>query len=112
MVRRKELILAGMFAVAVSASANVGTVAAELSADGSAFNVTFANHAHETNSLWAVYGPADSGDCTNGWAHVERLGTVTPETNTWTYAAPEGWGDSVRAIRFVLSSDPFDYAYD
>ena len=107
-MKRLVLILA---AVSVAAAhGNTGAVSATLE-DGT-FSVSFANHAHETNSLWAVYGPADSGDGTNGWAHVERLGTVTPETNTWTYAAPEGWGDSVRAIRFILSSDPFDYAYD
>lgn len=106
-MKRLVLILA---AASVAAYGNTGTVSATLE-DGT-FSVSFADHAHETNSLWAVYGPGDSGDGTNGWDHVERLGTVTPETNTWTYAAPEGWGDSVRAIRFVLSSDPFDYAYD
>ena len=106
-MKRLAMILA---AASVAAYGNTGTVSATLE-DGT-FSVSFANHAHETNSLWAVYGPADSGDGTNGWAHVERLGTVTPETNTWTYAAPAGWGETVRAVRFVLSSDPFDYAYD
>lgn len=94
-----------------SASANTATVAAELSQDGTAFTATFAGHANETNSLWVVYGASDMGEGTNGWAHVERLGTVMPETNFWTYAAPAGWGDTMKAIRFVLSEVPYDYDY-
>ncbi|MBR1588490.1 MAG: autotransporter-associated beta strand repeat-containing protein, partial [Kiritimatiellae bacterium] len=102
-------------AVAVAAMAaavaygNTGTVTASL--DGDAFTVSFENHAHETNSLWVVYDGFDYGPGTNGWAHVERLGTVTPETNAWTYAAPAGWGETVRAIRFILSEIPYDYDY-
>ena len=104
--------VAGLMAMAsVAAFANTGTVTAELSGDESAFNVSFANHAHETNSLWVVYDGFDYGHSTNGWGHVERLGMVTPETNTWTYAAPAGWGETVRAIRFILSEVPYDYDY-
>ena len=106
----KKMTMAVVAIVAGVAHGNTGTASATLE-DGT-FNVSFANHAHETNSLWVVYGSFDYGLGTNGWAHVERLGTVTPETNTWTYAAPAGWGETVRAVRFVLSSDPFDYAYD
>ena len=95
----------------VAAFANTGTVTAELSGDESAFNVSFANHAHETNSLWVVDDGFDYGPGTNGWGHVERLGMVTPETNTWTYATPAGWGTTVRAIRFILSEVPYDYDY-
>ena len=94
---------------AAIAYGNTGTVTASL--DGDAFTVAFANHAHETNSLWVVYGPGDSGLGTNGWAHVERLGTVTPGTNAWTYPAPAGWGETVKAIRFILSEVPYDYDY-
>ena len=104
--------VAGLMAMAsVAAFANTGTVTVELSGDESAFEVAFDNHAHETNSLWVVYGSYDYGLGTNGWDHVERLGTVTPETNTWTYATPSGWGDRVRAIRFILSEVPYDYDY-
>ena len=105
----KVMIMAGTLAMASAVTANTGTVTAAL--DGGTFNVAFANHAHETNSLWVVYGPGDSGTGTNGWAHVERLGTVTPETNAWTYPAPAGWGETVKAIRFILSEVPYDYDY-
>ena len=98
------LVLASMVA-----GANTGTVTATL-VDGT-FNVSFANHAHETNSLWVVYDSYDNGSGTNGWSHVERLGTVTPETNSWAYAAPAGWGTTVGAIRFILSEVPYDYDY-
>ena len=73
---------AGIFCCALLAAglqANTGTVTAELSGD--TFNVSFDNHAHETNSLWVVYGSFDYGLGTNGWDHVERLGTVTPEAS-------------------------------
>ncbi|MBR1587122.1 MAG: hypothetical protein IJ658_02235, partial [Kiritimatiellae bacterium] len=105
----KRLVLILAAASVAAAYGNTGAVSATL--EGGAFNVSFANHAHETNSLWVVYGSFDYGLGTNGWAHVERLGTVTPETNTWTYAAPDGWGESVKAIRFILSEVPYDYDY-
>ena len=104
--------LAAAFAAAPDASAApAATVAASLSQDGTAFTAAFANHASETNSLFVVYDASDKGAGTNGWAHVERLGTVTPETDFWTYPAPAGWGDTVKALRFVLSEVPYDYDY-
>lgn len=110
MLRKAKYAVVSVAAIAAAAAyGNTGTVTATLE-DGT-FNVSFANHAHETNSLWVVYGSYDYGLGTNGWDHVERLGTVTPETNTWTYAAPSGWGDRVRAIRFILSEVPYDYDY-
>lgn len=89
--------------------ARTGTVSVEK--DGETFNVTFANHANETNGLWVVYGAADRGEGTNGWEQVSFLGTVTPATNSWQYVVPAGWGDSVKAIRFILSEVPYDYDY-
>ena len=105
----KKTILGILVFVGMAAGANTGTVTATL--EGGTFNVAFANHAHETNSLWVVYDGFDYGPGTNGWGHVERLGTVTPETNSWTYAAPAGWGETVKAIRFILSEVPYDYDY-
>ena len=64
-MKRLVLILA---ATSVAAYGNTGAVSATLE-DG-AFSVSFADHAHETNSLWAVYGPADSGDGTNGTSRI------------------------------------------
>ena len=105
----RKTLLGILVFVGMAAGANTGTVTAELS--GGTFNVAFANHAHETNSLWVVYDGFDYGSGTNGWGHVERLGTVYPETNTWTYAAPAGWGETVKALRFILSEVPYDYDY-
>ena len=87
--------------------ARTGTVS--VAKEGETFNVAFAAHANETNGLWVVFGSADRGEGTNGWEHVEFLGTVTPATNFWQYAVPTGWGDSVKAIRFILSEVPYDY---
>ena len=109
-MKRKSLLISVAFALS-SVFANTGTVTAELSADGTAFNVTFANHANETNSLWVVYGASDRGEGTNGWEQVERLGTVYPSTASWEYAVPSGWGGAVKAIRFILSEVPYDYDY-
>ena len=107
-MKRESLLMFFAFALS-SVLANTGTVTAELSADGTAFNVTFANHANETNSLWVVYGASDRGEGTNGWEQVERLGTVYPSTASWEYAVPSGWGGAVKAIRFILSEVPYDY---
>ena len=110
MLRKAKYAVVAVAAIAAAvAYGNTGTLTAELS--GGAFNVAFANHANETNSLWVVYDGFDYGLGTNAWGHVERLGTVTPETNSWTYAVPSGWGERVKAIRFVLSEVPYDYDY-
>ena len=89
--------------------ARTGTVSVEK--DGETFNATFANHVHETNGLWVVYGAADRGEGTNGWEHVEFLQTVYPGTGAVTYPVPAGWGDTVKAIRFIMSEVPYDYDY-
>ena len=46
----KMMIMAGTLAMTSAVTANTGTVTASI--DGDAFNVSFAGHAHETNSLW------------------------------------------------------------
>ena len=110
MLRKAKYAVVSVAAIAAAAAyGNTGTVTVTL--EEGAFNVSFASHAHETNSLWVVYDGFDYGPGTNGWGHVERLGTVTPETNTWTYAVPTGWGETVKAIRFILSEVPYDYGF-
>ena len=89
--------------------ARTGTLSVEK--DGEAFNVTFADHVHETNGLWVVYGAADKGSSTNGWENVEFLQPVYPETESVTYSAPAGWGDTVKTIRFILSEVPYEVDY-
>ena len=108
---RGACLAAAVAATQTADAARNATVAASLSQDGTAFTASFAGHASETNSLWVVYGASDMGSGTNGWAHVERLGTVLPGTASWTCAAPAGWGDTVKALRFVLSEVPYDYDY-
>ena len=61
----KKTILGILVFVGMAAGANTGTVTATL--EGGTFNVAFANHAHETNSLWVVYDGFDYGPGTNGW---------------------------------------------
>ena len=73
MLRKPKHAVVAVAAIAVAAAyGNTGTVTASLEDD--AFTVSFANHAHETNSLWVVYDGFDYGPGTNGWGHVERLG--------------------------------------
>ena len=102
-MKKARVLVAALAGVAAAAYANTGTVTAELS--GGTFNVSFANHAHETNSLWVVYDGFDYGPGTNGWGHVERLGTVYPETDTWTYAVPAGWGETYDLRRTTCADD-------
>lgn len=49
----KMMIMAGTLAMTSAVTANTGTVTATI--DGDAFNVSFAGHAHETNSLWVQH---------------------------------------------------------
>ena len=97
--------------VASFAWARTGTVEVSQDSGSGAFTATFANHASETNGLWVVYGATDRGEGTNGWEHVEFLQTVYPETGSVTYPAPAGWGDTVKAIRFIMSEVPYDVDY-
>ncbi|MDO5318957.1 MAG: DUF2341 domain-containing protein, partial [bacterium] len=58
------------------------------------------------NVLYAGYGPTAGGDGSDGWAHFDRVGVISPETTTLTYPLPAGWGTVVKALRFFLVAQP------
>ena len=52
-----------------------------------------------SNKLYIAYGGKDKGTNPAAWAHLEYLGVVAPETNTWRVAVPsQAWH-----CRFFLS---------
>ena len=111
-MKKPLLATAAVLGVALSALANTGTISvAESPEKANTLVVTFADHVHETNGLWVVYGATDRGAGTSGWTHAEFLQTVRPEDESVEYALPDGWGDGVKALRFLLSEVPYDYDY-
>ena len=74
--------------------------------------LAFAPTATETNTLYMAYGEADQGDDIDAWDHVDLVGVIPPETNTWTCAMPYGWGNTSLNARFFLAKGvalPYDY---
>ena len=108
--------LSGVFVVAMACStvqaAHTGSfdITSTNLVGGVATSLTlsFGNHAHETNGLWVAYGQEDF-ETTNGWDCVRFLATVSPETDTYTFNLPAGWGcETLHAVRFFLSEVPYE----
>lgn len=57
---------------------------------------------HLTATLYVAYGPTAGGNSTNGWAHVEKVADVSPNTDRIAYVLPESWGKDDFVIRFFL----------
>ena len=77
--------------------------------------LAFADHSGAKLGLYMAYGAEDAGSSTNGWANVEYVGAVAPDTDTMTVSLPSGWGtDDKMAARFFLSEVPYpvDYTLD
>ena len=65
----------------------------------------------ETRYLAVAYGGTDAGDDCAAWSVTNILGEVGTSTTSYSCAAPEGWGKSVRAMRFFLlekETRPYD----
>lgn len=95
---------------AIVCGARTGGVSVTESGGGSgpSLILSFTDHAHETNGLWVAFGSQDRGGTTNGWEYVAFLTTVYPETTSYEYQLPAGWGGvSFRAARFFLSEVPY-----
>ncbi len=101
---RADLVQTGR-AITIAETNRVGTAIVSV-------RLAFAPTATETNTLFMAYGEADQGDDIDAWDHVDPLGVVPPETNSWTCAMPRGWGDTSLNARFFLAKGvvlPYDY---
>ena len=104
--------IAASFAAAAAAigaaiDASAATVAVSESTASTA-TLAFADHAGARLGLYIAYDAEDRGASTNGWASVEYVGAVEPDTDTLTVALPSGWGTGDRmAARFFLSEVPY-----
>lgn len=75
--------------------------------------LAFADHSGAKLGLYMAYGAEDAGSSTNGWANVEYVGAVAPDTDVMTVSLPSGWGTEGKAVaRFFLLSFPVDRTLD
>ena len=81
--------------------------------DGFAYSLDLAlGTTSETNTLFVAYDVVDKGEDIAAWSNVDLICVVSPATNSITYTLPDGWGDTITAIRFFLAKGvilPYDY---
>ena len=102
-----------MAAASSTALADTIAVSPVLGADGleTQFNLTLDVSA--TCYLCAGWAETDQGADYTAWTNLnfKVLGEVDASTAAWTFPAPKGWGDGIRALRFFLvekESRPYD----
>ena len=82
-------------------------------ADGSTSNVTLAfGPSHSKRGLYRAVGRNDCGDEPAAWPSLERLKTIAPEATTAEATLPEGWGESVAAMRWFVFDEEVSPCYD
>lgn len=52
--------------------------------------------------LYVGYGAADGGKTTSAWSTFAKVADIADSTTSYSYTLPEGWGTTVKAIRFFL----------
>lgn len=81
--------------------------------DGFAYSLDLAlGTTSETNTLFVAYDVVDKGEDIAAWSNVDLICVVSPATNSITYTLPDGWGESITALRFFLADGvylPYDY---
>ena len=111
------IMLDAMSAVASGAAASgMGRIVVanpRRSADGSISNVTLAfGPSHLKRGLYRAVGRNDCGDEPAAWPSLERLKTIAPEATTAEATLPEGWGESVAAMRWFVFDEEVSPCYD
>lgn len=66
------------------------------------FLLTFGGNMQSTNTLFMVYGAEHGGAGTNGWENCTRVAVIPPGPQTYSITPPEGWGETMQALRFFL----------
>lgn len=111
----KTLFACATCMAAASSTALADTIAVSpvLGADGleTQFNLTLDVSA--TRYLCAGWAETDQGADYTAWTNLnfKVLGEVDASTAAWTFPAPKGWGDGIRALRFFLvekEAAPYD----
>ena len=99
----KELPVPNFAPLAVSAAVSAGpVVVAELSQDGSGFDLEFSGLTNKASVIFA-YGSVEGGDTADSWEHAAQYATVSAETRSLKIPALPGWGDSIRFARFFIA---------
>ena len=90
------------------------SIAATNRADGAVASLDLAFGAGEegvANQLYALLGLSPGGLVTGAWKRVVHLGAIAPETTSYHYDLPSGWGSDYRAVRFAFDLEkelPYD----
>ena len=95
------LSLAFACALAAPTAGLARTVSVAAVKDGAA-TAAFGDPDGAAYTLAWGYGPADSGDTTNAWAHFETIGAVAADAVTTSVPLPAGWGATATHLRFFL----------
>ena len=89
--------------LAVSSAVSAGpVVVAELSQDGSGFDLEFSGLTNKASVIFA-YGSVEGGDTADSWEHAAQYATVSAETRSLKIPALPGWGDGIRFARFFIA---------
>ena len=89
-------------------------IAATNRADGAVASLDLAFAPGEegvANQLYALLGLSPGGLVTGAWKRVVHLGAIAPETTSYHYDLPAGWGSDYRALRFAFDLEkelPYD----
>jgi len=102
-----------MAAASSTALADTLAVSPVLGADGLETQFNLALDVSATRYLCAGWAETDQGADYTAWTNLnfKVLGEVDASTAAWTFPAPKGWGDGIRALRFFLvekESRPYD----
>ena len=65
-----------------------------------------------SHRLFALYGAGAGGEVRSAWDHVEDLGEISSDVGEYVFPLPDGWGESVLALRFAFDlADEDDLPY-
>lgn len=64
--------------------------------------VAFGADASRTDTLYVAYGSRDGGTDIGLWEHVEPVRVILPDETSYVFQLPNGWGQSVKALRFFF----------
>ena len=82
-------------------------------ADGRLESVTLAfDPSYSGRGLYRAKAESDCGADPAVWPPLERLRTIAPEATTADVSLPDGWGESVRAVRWFLFDEDVSPCYD
>ena len=94
-------VICAMALATVAFAAFARTVSVDSVSDGNV-TVSFGGQDGSEYTLAWCYGLSDGGTAINAWDVFEILNTVAANASTQTIPLPQGWGETVKSLRFFL----------